>query len=163
MSFHIILYQTTSPTNQVVKKTDILLDNINGDLRAGTSIIDPVIVIHTDNSTPWRKQLNYAYIEEFGRYYYVTNIVSIDGTLESKTYPSPTALWELHMHVDVLMSYADQIKQQTAIVSRQANEYNLMLDDGSFMCYQDPIVQTKYFSAAAPFETQEFVLMVAGS
>lgn len=163
LSFKIALYSCTSPTNQVSKAIGGAIDVITGTLRDSSSIIDPVIICHLDNNTAWRKQLNYAFIEEFGRYYYITNIINVAGTLASQTYPSPTALWELHMHVDVLMSFQSQIKQQTAIVSRQANEYNLYLDDGSFMVYQDPMIQTKYFSVEAPFETQEFVLMVAGS
>lgn len=146
-----------------MKELNTLFDDVVGTLRAPSSIIDPVIVMHCDNSEGWRKELNYAYIPEFGRYYFITNIISVEGTKVSNTYPSPTALWELHMHVDVLMTYASQIRAQTAIVSRQANNYNLMLDDGSFMVYQDPIVQTKYFSFDTPFEYQEFVLMVAGS
>lgn len=67
------------------------------------------------------------------------------------------------MHVDVLTTYADGIKTQTAIVSRQKEKRNMMLDDGWFMAYQNPIIQQKYFSNATPFETQEFVLIVAGS
>lgn len=67
------------------------------------------------------------------------------------------------MHVDVLKSFSEEIKQQYAVVARQENTYNLMLDDGIFMVYQNPKFQTKLFSAEAPFETQEFVLVVAGS
>ena len=67
------------------------------------------------------------------------------------------------MHVDVLKSFADQIRNQTAVVARQEKKYNLMLDDGFFMTYQNPKIQTKLFSVADPFETQEFVLVVAGS
>lgn len=153
----------TSPTNKVDKDISIVLDDIEGVLRNETSIIDPVIIIHTDNSEAWRKQLNYAYIEEFGRYYYITNIVQVHGTKPSQAYPSPTQLWEIHMHVDVLMSYKDQIRQQAAVVARQQNRFNMMLDDGIFMVYQNPKLQTKMFSVEGPFEHQEFVLMIAGS
>lgn len=163
MSFIIDLYQTTSPANKVDKDISIVLDNVSGTLRKGTSIIDPVIVIQCDNSDQWRKQLNYARIDAFGRYYFVTNIVAVEGTWESTQYPSPEALWEIHMHVDVLMSYKEQIKKQTAVIARQEGKYNLMLDDGIFMTYQNPKLQTKLFSEPAPFETQEFILMIAGS
>lgn len=163
MSFTIDLCQTASPNNKVNKTIDVI-NQVNGQLRKGTSIIDPVIIVVTDNNFRWRKGLNYAYIPEFGRYYYVTNILAVYGTYDAEgPWPDPAQFWELHMHVDVLMSYKDEILAQTAIVARQESTYNLMLDDGSFMTYQNPKIQTKLFSNAAPFETQEFVLVVAGS
>lgn len=161
--FTISFYQNKSATNVVNKDISQKIVDANGTLRAGTSVIDPVIVVHTDGNTLWGKGANYAYIPIWGRYYYITNMIAVKGTLQSSTQVNPTQLWEIHMHVDVLMSYADEIKQQTAIVARQENQYNLMLDDGVFMAYQDPQIQTKYFSVEGPFETQEFVLIVAGS
>lgn len=161
--FQIDLYNCASPPNVVNKDISIRYDSPMGTLRSGSSIIDPIIVIHTDASPGWRKGFNYAYIEEFGRYYYVTNIIAVNGVLPSENYPSPTQLWEIHMHVDVLMSFKDEILRQTAIVARQENRYNLMLDDGFFMSYQNPKFQTKLFSVPDPFEQQEFVLIVAGS
>lgn len=160
--FAIQLGRTIDPANKVDKDFTVS-DTVSGTLREATSILDPVIIIQCDNSKVWRETCNYAYIEEFGRYYYITDIISIGGALSSTNWPSPAQLWEFHMHVDVLKTYADQIKQQTAIVSRQQGLYNLMLDDGSFMCYQNPMLQTKVFSVEGPFEKQEFVLVVAGS
>lgn len=160
--FTIKFFQNGSATNVVNKQLTGIVD-AQGTLRRGTSVIDPVIIVHTDGNPLWAKGANYAQIEAFGRYYYITNMIAVDGTFESQTQVNPTQLWEIHMHVDVLMSYADQIKQQKAIVARQASQYNLMLDDGLFMVYQNPKIQTKTFSNATPFETQEFVLIVAGS
>lgn len=154
MSFPVLLQSTTAPTN-AVDKNPTLEATATGILKIDTSIIDPVILIDFDASLVPEtivKKINYAYIETFGRYYYVTNIIV-----------QSTRLWEVHMHVDVLMTYRDEIRAQTAIVSRQANQYNLYLDDGWFMAYQNPRHQLKLFSNATPFETQEFVLVVAGS
>lgn len=151
MSFPIILYSQSSPTNQVTKELGSPVSSIEGKLRDVCSITDPVILVQTNDMNMWPLNVNYMYIEAFNRYYYITNMVSVH-----------TNLWELHGHVDVLMSYADQIRQQTAIVSRQESKYNLMLDDGFFMSYQNPIIITRRFSVEAPFETQEFVLVVAG-
>lgn len=159
--FSISLYKMQSPANKVDKDISFLIQTVNGTLRAGCSVIDPVIVIETDDNALWKKGLNYAYIEEFGRYYYVTNIIAVPGTISRSS--SSVYLWELHMHVDVLMSFKDEILAQTAIVARQESKYNLYLDDGSFMTYQNPKIQTKTFSVEGPFETQEFVLVVAGS
>lgn len=151
MSFTIKLYRNLSATNVVTKEIEWKND-FEGTLRKGTSLIDPVIIFQASNPGFHANQTNYLYIEEFERYYFITNIISLNETL-----------WEIHCHVDVLMSFADLIRQQTAVVARQEGKYNMMLDDGFFMCYQNPKFQTKLFSVEGPFETQEFVLVVAGS
>ena len=151
MSFTVKLQKNTSPANYVTKSlTDI--KTCTGTLREGTSIIDPVILLEGDTAANMVSGANYCYIEQFGRYYYITNILS-----------DVTGIWEIHCHVDVLMSFATQIRAQNAIVSRQERRFNMMLDDGWFMAYQDPIIQTKWLSTTSPFEHQEFVLVVAGN
>lgn len=158
-------YQMTSPTNKVVKELTKVADT-TGIFRTPTSLLDPVLIIEHDNNDLWRRGYNYFYIKEYKRYYYVTNLIAVHGSHDIDPPPSggnPRQLWEVHGHVDVLMSFADEIKAQTAVVARQEAKYNLMLDDGIFMTYQNPKIQTKLFSVAGPFETQEFVLIVAGS
>lgn len=152
MSFTIQHFFNKSATNVVNKDLDPHTPDLVGDLRDGCSLIDPVIEIQASSPGFHLNHSNYIYIPDFGRYYYITNIISTH-------FP----LWEIHCHVDVLMSYAEQIKAQTAVVARQESTYNMMLDDGFFMCYQNPKFQTKLFSNETPFEQQEFVLVVAGS
>lgn len=151
MSFQIWLQKNTSPPNKVDKNVENILE-ANGVLKDGCSIIDPVILIDTTLSDNMLADINYVYVETFGRYYYVTNIV-----LEH------TTLYSVHCHVDVLMSFKDEMLENSGVIARQENAYNLYLDDGWFMAYQNPRIQTKLFSVEAPFETQEFVLVVAGS
>lgn len=152
MSFTIHFTQTSSGVNVVDKEFSLGGVDIQGTLRDGASLIDPVLIIEANGPGFHANGYNYCYVEEFGRYYFITDIVSVNYSL-----------WEIHCHVDVLMSYKDQIKEQMAIVARQESKYNLMLDDGVFMAYQNPKIQTKYFSVPGPFEHQEFVLVVAGS
>lgn len=151
MSFSIVGYRCNSGANVVDKELNQEFE-VQGTLRNGSSVIDPVIIVEANAPGFHANDVNYLYVEEFRRYYYITNIISTNYTL-----------WELHCHVDVLMSYKDQIRAQTAIVARQEAQYNLLLDDGIFMVYQNPKIQTKTFSVEGPFETQEFVLVVAGS
>lgn len=146
-----MLYSNLSATNVVTKEL-VEIRSVTGTLRKGASIIDPVLLVEDNESTLQGNGVNYLYVAEFSRYYYVTNIISVNYTL-----------WEIHCHVDVLMSYSEGIKLQSAVVARQERMYNLMLDDGFFMSYQNPKIQTKLFSVEGPFETQEFVLVVAGS
>lgn len=151
MSFPIDLMVQTDPTNKLVKSPTPVL-TLGGTLRAPASITDPIIEFNFSDNPEVFSKVNYARIETFNRYYFITNIVS--------TYNN---LWEIHMHVDVLMSFADEIKKQVAVVARQEETYNLYLDDGIFMAYQNPIIQTKLFSNPTPFETQNFILLVAGN
>lgn len=152
MSFIIHFGQTTSAANVVNKEWGGAGADLTGTLRMGSSLLDPVILVEANDPGFHANQYNYCYVQDFGRYYYITDIISANYTL-----------WEIHCHVDVLMSYSEQIKEQTAIVARQENKYNMYLDDGIFMTYQNPKIQTKVFSVEGPFETQEFVLVVAGS
>ena len=160
--FEISLGTNTSAAN-VVDKDFTVIQTLQGDLRAPSSIVDPVIIVQLDSRDQWRKTVNYAYIPAFRRYYYITNIIAVEGSIIDQTTGVEYMLWEIHMHVDVLMSFADQIRVQRAVVARQEFNYNLMLDDGFFMSYQNPKIQYKYFSNDSPFEKQEFVLIVAGS
>lgn len=147
MSFSIILMQNTSPVNKIGKSLSSQLEVV-GDLRSETSIIDPVITIECDLAD--LTNCNYMYVPVFNRYYFVNNIRSIRN-----------GLVEFSCHVDVLETYKDQIKANSAIIKRQENNWNLYLNDGTFKVYQNPIVITKEFPNG--FNAQEFVLAVAGS
>ena len=151
MSFAILLQENLSPTNKVDKNvSDIATATCN--LRSGTSVLSPIIEIDSALEADILSRVNYAYIQLFHRYYYVTDI-KLDFT----------GLWLMSMHVDVLMTYKAQIRQQDAIVARQENHMNMYLDDGWFMAYQKPLIFTPYFSVANPFESESYILVVAGS
>ena len=147
MAFDIMLQRNNSERNRVTKDISEIL-TVSGELKAETSIIDPVIMIECDLSAV--VGCNYISIPTFGRSYFVNNIRSIRS-----------GLVEFSCHVDVLSSFASEIRSNTAIVRRQENNWNLYLNDGSFKVYQNPNVLTKAFPSG--FTTQEFVLAVAGS
>lgn len=153
MSFSIVFYTNDSPVNRIDKDLTSVV-TATGTLRDGASILNPEIEIESPLTPTIVAAINYAHIEVFNRYYFVTDIkTEING------------LWVVSMHVDVLMTYKDEIRAQDAVVARQENypNYNMYLDDGWFMAYQNPYIQTKVFSNPTPFETQEFVLVIAGS
>lgn len=74
---------------------------LEGRLKQETSITDPVIIVDHENPALY----NYVFIPSFNRYYFITDIRSIRNNI-----------WELSMHVDVLMTYKDQIKTCSAII-----------------------------------------------
>lgn len=140
------LFQNNSDKN-VVDKEIVLKANIEGTLLEDCSIIDPII------STPLiasndLKYINYAQIPDFGRYYYVTNIICRGK------------LFEIHMHVDVLNSYKDEMKQLPAVIARQENNNNVMLTDGLLKTYADPHIEIR--KASGSFTDFQYIFCVAG-
>ena len=111
----ITLYKTTSETNQINKNlTNATI--LNGSLMQGANVINPVIFIEYDNPTGF----NMVNIPDFNRFYFISDYVNRRDNL-----------WELHMSVDVLMSYKSQIKNLNVIVERAENEEDTFIDDGS--------------------------------
>lgn len=139
---------TNNDDNRVVTKNITQLQELTGTLRANTSIVDPVIQVENFNNA-LAAVCNYAKIDEFGRYYYVNDIVFTG------------LLYEIHMHVDVVSSFQTQLKQLDAVVSRQENLYNLYLQDGLFKTYQNPNIAVYPFSGS--FTDYQYILCVAGA
>ena len=145
MSFVVDIMTCTDETH-VIRKSPSSLVELNGTLREECSLIDPIITFEY-SSIPYNA--NYLHIPIFNRYYFIREIESIRNNL-----------WRVKAHCDVLFTYSDYILQQTAIIARQENEWNLYLNDSMFKAYQNPMVQVKYFPSG--FTTQEFVLAMAG-
>ncbi len=143
---NISLYTSLSDKNVVDKELYHNAD-ISGTLREDCSIINPVLKVEGLTAAQL-KECNYLYIPDFGRYYFINNI-----TLKGK-------LYELNCHVDVLSSFKDKIRDNTAIISRQQRTYNLYLRDGAFKCEAGNIIQIKQFGSG--FNSFNFIFCVAG-
>lgn len=142
---YINLYNNNSPPNYVTKSiTEV--ESLEGTLREPTSIIDPTIVIERSSPTGF----NYVHIPIFNRYYFVTGIASEGASLVA-----------ISMHVDVLMTYASQIRNMNAIIKRQENKFNLYLDDGIFKAYQNS--KHKIVSFPNGFTDYSYILALAGN
>ena len=145
--FEVVLQTNNSEINRLSKSIDTIT-TVSGVLKENTSIIDPIIIIECDLSS--FTGCNYITIPSFGRSYFVNDIQSIGNNFV-----------EFLCHVDVLSTYANQIRTNRGITKRQQNRWNLYLNDGALKVYQNPNVLTKAFPTG--FTTQEFVLAVAGS
>lgn len=141
------LYTNTSEVN-AVNKTLTELSSLTGTLREQSSVIDPVITV--SESDAYIASVNYAYIPDFGRYYFITDVTSVRNNL-----------LQLSMHVDVLYSFKDAILGNSAIIERNAHEYDLKLNDGLFQTQQNPRIEQ--YSFPAGFTDWNFVLAVAGN
>ena len=62
--------------------------------------------------------INYCYVPEFGRYYYITNVEMLHGNMSNIT-----------CNVDVLMSFKNDILNTSGIVERSAIAPNVLIPD----------------------------------
>lgn len=140
---------TNLSDNNHISKNLKLLKTYQGNLRDECNVLNPSIMIADPDIENLVGEINYLYIPVFKRYYYVTGITNIR-----------TGLWRFDCRVDVLQTYKEQILQQTAVISRQENSWNLYLNDEMFKIYQNPIITTQKFPNG--FTGESFVLAIAG-
>lgn len=85
------IYDNNSNTNVLIKNIE-LINELDFNLKSDNSILQPILILKNYTTG------NYCYIEEFKRYYYITDIKLLQG-----------GLFELHLDIDVLMTYKDVI------------------------------------------------------
>ena len=98
---NILLYKTTNANNDLNKTISNKVELV-GALRDASSIIAPSILIQSNPIG-----YNYAYIPEFGRYYYIKNITAFRK-----------GAYIIDLKCDVLMSFKEEILNMSGIVSR---------------------------------------------
>lgn len=142
----IVLYQNSSE-RQAINKTLSNGITLTGSLRNETSVINPQILVEITNPS----QYNYAYIPEFGRYYFINNMVSYR-----------TNLWRIDMAVDVLMSFKTQILALPVVIAD-----NTSPDTESYMSGDVWATTVKNKTDVLNFpsgllETGEYILITSG-
>lgn len=85
---------------------------LTGYLKEPCSVMDPVIQIKRPQSDAVPYSYTYAYIGDFGRYYFVRDWVWTSG------------MWECHMTEDILGSWKTAIGNTSAYIERCASESN---------------------------------------
>ena len=147
MAFTISLFKTASENNRVVK---VLTDEkqLSGELRNQTSVLNPTIRIESaDNISGY----NYCYISEFGRYYYITDIVSVR-----------TNCWVVSLRCDVLMSYKNEIQSMNVILNNtQETGLSNYLASPNWVSFVKTKTDIKVFPSGLS-EQGEFILITAG-
>ena len=102
----------TSSDKRDLSKSTTTIKTVNCKIKEGTSIINPTVIINKMSASHIR-QCNYAYISDFGRYYFVNDIVEM-----------PAEQIQVSMHVDVLNTYKDNIRGLTTLIERQETVYS---------------------------------------
>ena len=113
----VILYNNKSDNNVVNKQIVRIKNMSNVIIKENSSIINPVFIIKNVINQKIIKS-NYLFSDDFNRYYYINNIVAING-----------GMFELHCSVDVLYTYKNEIKRLTTLIDRQENVFNNYIVD----------------------------------
>lgn len=146
----VLLYNTTSDAEHLDKDITIISELSSVHPVAPVDVMDPIINIGSlDINT--LNSVNYAYIPEYGRYYYVDPPTVSNNKVSA-----------LSLHVDVLMSFSSSIKNLTGLIARQENQYNLYLPDPEFKVYANTDKKTIRFSNVPFTKTPNFLLTVSG-
>lgn len=146
------LYTTSSEKNRIGKALNQQIQ-ITGTLRASDrgNMRNPVITVETtasNNATVL--SCNYAYITEFGKYYFIGDKRTVSDKLV-----------ELPLTCDVLESFSASILNTKAVIARSEGYNSPYLNDISRPIYNWPAVLTKTFSTG--FDSPHYYLTVASS
>lgn len=101
------LYKNTAEHNRVDKSNYLTAKlSTQGDLRNATNLTTPYIEIESNNIN-LLTSINYAYLSDFKRYYYITEITAVSKNVIG-----------ISLKIDVLHTFREFINKQSAIISR---------------------------------------------
>lgn len=156
---NIILYKSKSSMNTVDKGGANLtpLLTVSGNFKNAQSILTPIVIIDTIDSLllvddngkvvldDYKRPLltsrdaskeiikaNYCYIDELARYYFISDIQVVNNDLI-----------QLYLKEDVLYTYANQIKEHTAYISRNEFTNTPLIEDRNEQLFYDKEVSYK--------------------
>lgn len=144
---NIKFYYNSSEKNKIGKSLSKTL-SLTGNLHEECSVTNPVILVEVESLINY----NYCYIEEFKRYYFINDVVSVRNNL-----------WRVSLKCDVLESFKKDILNLSCIVDKQQNQsYNNYIDDGSYINRADSFVEIANYQNG--FNSNgEFILITAGA
>lgn len=143
---NITLYKNTSDNN-VLNKKITSMGNRNVKLKSLTNIISPTLLLSGDISN----DINYIYINDWKRYYYITDKTSVNN-----------GMYEIQCRVDVLMSHKNDILNSDALVIASENLKNDYITSDIYV--NDVREKTKIINFTDGFnDSPEFVLITAGA
>lgn len=145
-------YYNKSDKRYLNKDIEAKYSNIPIQILTPSSIINPTLRV---SSGLIGQNVNYVYINDLERYYYIDNYIMDNGFVN------------IECKVDVLMSFKTQLMAENVIAKRSSNRYNLYLPDDKFKMYNYSRIQTFTMvpktSLKFDMSVDQFVLTTAGS
>lgn len=142
----ITLYNNSSEPNKISKHLTPVGTALSGSLRNESEMVNPVVLIEGNISS--LQNANYARIESFGRYYYITEMKSVRNNIV-----------ELHLHTDVLMSF--NISAVSGVVIEAENVGSDYLQGRQFVRLVKSKTDILPFSGGL-LDSGEYILITAG-
>lgn len=139
-------YANNSPTNYINKQLTAVDTNVDINIKDSTDLSNPIMELLGIIPTA----VNYAYVSEWKRYYYIKS-----------TQMSQYGTTLINMHCDVLMSFKNDILNNTAMIVSNPNIYNPYIEQ-NVKSYVKPIVTTKKFQNSFKETATNFVMAVVG-
>lgn len=131
MAFNVYLYTFSKRKNSTEKPTGGLV--FSGLMREPCGIIRPTVSFEfAAGVNP--SAYNYAYIPNFGRYYFISEWTSVGR------------LWACSMEVDALASWRDEIGKQSLYVLRSSAQSDPQIVDMLYPSRVSPDVKYEYYS-----------------
>lgn len=126
-----VVFYNNSSGNEHVTKSLTEVSTFDVELKDSCSVQNPVLLL-----SGAYLNTNYCHIADFGRYYYIDDITQIRRNL-----------WQYTLRCDVLMSFAEQIKSNVAILKRTSdkNYINMEIPDDKQIVIQKREVFHKDF------------------
>lgn len=142
-------YNNASDERYLNKSITAKFSNIDIEVITPASVVRPSFRL---SSGLLGQSVNYVYVNELERYYYIRNWTMDNGFVI------------LECEVDVLMSFKNAIKNQNVIVSRQQKKYNLYMTDHKQKFYNTNATVVKEFPKK-PFSISksQFILCLNGA
>ena len=153
MAITVSFFSNTSD-NRCLTKDLTLINSATCDVYEPCDRLNPVLVL--DGGTISNEDVNgivscnYCAIPEFGRWYFIENIVSERGKKVV-----------INCHVDVLETYRDQIKELNCIAARSSSNYNPYLTDSLRLA--NAYIENQYISIDDLGKPDRVVLFTIGS
>ena len=145
-SITIDLYNVSDDNEKIDKTLGTAKEFTSSTIKEQTDVTNITLRIQTtDNLSGY----NYAYVSEYGRYYFIDKIET-----------TPTGYWVLSCRCDVLMSFRTQLLELKGTVTRSESLFNGYLMDSQYKSYAYRNIVTKTFPNAVANDT--CILMTVG-
>lgn len=137
MAFIITLYKNSAEPERIDKTAYLATAlRLEGTLKEETDISTPSILFEYAGDLP---AFNYVHIPAFRRYYFLTRLVSVS-----------TKLWRMDLSCDVLQSFQNEIKKNSATLARSENHYTQLIKDSMLPFYSDRVIDKINVTSISP-------------
>lgn len=140
-----VSFGTSSSEKRALTKSVSTVVSATGTLRNESSVINPSILVQASAST--LSGCNYMEISEFGRKYFITDVVAVSDKLSM-----------VSGHCDVLSTYASGIKSNSCILKRSNNVNDPWINDGSYVMKSQ--MDTQYIPFNTFFTKADSIILV---